>query len=314
MISRKLGQRGRLLHQVVQCIKAIVTLEGGVESLTCESIFFSLMRTMAIHEAPVLSTAGKDIVQGSKIRTGGLFGISGGGASGAGGQRYRSSSIPKPFPQPRLGHPTHFQSSPALSLDQIPTFSNTQAAVHILIAILAREPELRDKVLNDTVADRNSNHTQTEPGEGAMWLYSEWIGYLKELMHVCGIEAPVPTLPTTLSSLSRENDGYNQDRGRKSSSPPRVTSLGAGIVSQGCGPSGPSLSIFSLENMRNRRRHSAAAAPLASQSTPNVTTGGIRFESGEDQEVLMYLVRKQPCTTKLPPIYFIFLRHEFSFP
>jgi hypothetical protein len=301
-----MGQRGRLLHQVVQCIKAIVTLEGGVESLTSESIFFSLMKTMAIREAPVLSTAGKESVQGSKVKTGGFFGTSSGEASGAEGQRYRSSSIPKPLPQPRLGHPAYYQSSPALSLDQIPTFSNSQAAVHILIAILAREPDLRDKVLKETVADTNSTLTQSKPGEGKMWLYSEWIGYLKELMHVCGIDAPVTTLTTTLPSLSRENEGYKQDRGRKSSSPPRVTSMGAGILSQGCGPPGPSLSIFSLENMRNRRRHSAAAAPLTSQSTPNVTTGGIRFESGEDQEVLAYLVRNQTCATKITADVFIF--------
>ncbi|KAF8931487.1 hypothetical protein BGZ47_011813 [Haplosporangium gracile] len=297
----KLGQRRRLLHQVVQCIKAIVTLDGGVASLTTEPIFFSLMRTMAIQEAPVLSATSKDNLQGSKIKTGGLFGVVGGGASGLGGQRYRSSSIPKPLPQPRFGHQPPFQSSPALLLDQVPTFSNTQAAVHILSAILARAPELRDKVLKETVADRNSTLAQRKNGEGqsTAWVFSEWIGYLKEVMHVCGIEAPVTALPTTLPSLGRRNDGNNQDRGQKSSSPPRVTSVGAGIMSQGCGPSGSSLSIFSLENIRNRRRHSAAATPQANRSTPNVTTGGIRFESGEDREVLAYLTAHLELVSKL---------------
>ncbi|KAF9147532.1 hypothetical protein BG015_010808 [Linnemannia schmuckeri] len=267
----------------------------------CQHVQRTEETTMAIQEAPVLSATSKDNVQGAKIKAGGLFGVVGGRASGLGGQRYRSSSIPKPLPQPRFGHQPPFQSSPALSLDQIPTFSNTQAAVHILSAILAREPELRDKVLKETVADRNSTLVQRKNGEGqsTAWVFSEWIGYLKEIMHVCGIEAPVTTLPTALPSLGRRSDGNNQDRGQKSSSPPRVASVGAGIVSQGCGPSGSSLSIFSLENIRNRRRHSAAATPQANQSTPNVTTGGIRFESGEDREVLAYLTAHLELVSKL---------------
>ena len=57
---RKLGQRRRLLHQSIQCIKAIVTLDGGVASLTTELIFFSLMRTLAIQEALVLSATNQD--------------------------------------------------------------------------------------------------------------------------------------------------------------------------------------------------------------------------------------------------------------
>jgi hypothetical protein len=175
-------------------------------------------------------------------------------------------------------------------LDQIPTFSNTQAAVHILNAILAREPELRGKVLKGTVADRISTLAQRRNDEGTAWVYSEWVGYLKEVMHVCGIEASVAAFPTTLPPLGRENDGKNQDRNRKSSSPPRVTSMAAGISSQGCGSSGSTLSIFSLENIRYIRRHSAAATPQASQSARDVTTDGIRFESGEDREVLIYLV------------------------
>lgn len=285
---RKLGQRRRLLHQIIQCIKAIVTIHGGVASLTNEPIFFSLMRTLAIQEAPVLSATRQDLAQGSKVKPGGLFGIVGGGAFEVRGQRYRSSSIPKPLPHLRIGYPPPFQSSPALSLDRIPTFSNTQAAVHILNAILAREPELRDKVLKDTVADRISTFAQRRNGEETAWVYSEWIGYLKEVIHVCGIVAPVATLPTKLPSLGRGNDGNSRDQDRKGSSPPR--SMAAGIMSQGCGSSGPSLPIFSLENIRYRRRHSAAATPQASQSTPNITTDGIGYESGEDREVLMYLV------------------------
>ncbi|OAQ27351.1 hypothetical protein K457DRAFT_21241 [Linnemannia elongata AG-77] len=295
----KLGQRRRLLHQIIQCIKAIVTLDGGVASLTTEPIFFSLMRTLAIQEAPVLSATSQDFAQGSKAKTGGIFGIGGGGAFEVRGQRYRSSSIPKPLPHSRVGHQPPYQTSPALSLDQIPSFSNTQAAVHILNAILLREPDLRDKVLKDTVADRISTLTQRRNGEGTAWVYSEWIGYLKEVMHICGIKAPVAPLPTTLPSLGYGNDGNNHDRARKSGSPPRVTSMAAGIVSQGCGSSGSSLSVFSLENIRSRRRHSAAATPQASQSTPNVATDGIRFESGEDREVLTYLTAHLELVSRL---------------
>ncbi|KAG0274406.1 hypothetical protein BGZ95_009817 [Linnemannia exigua] len=298
----KLGQRERLLHQVTQCIKAIVPLDGGVESLTSESIFFSLMRTMAIHEAPVLSRTAKDHVQGSKAnKAGGLFGISGGAASGAGGagQRYRSSSIPKPLPQTRLGHQAPFQSSPVLSADQIPTFSNTQSAVHILTAILAREPELRDRVLKETVADRSLPQSQRKNGEGSTLAYSEWIDYLKEIMHVCGIEARLPSLTTPVSAPGRGKEEFIQERSRKNSSPAKVTSMGAGMVAQGCGPSGPSLSIFSLENMRNMRRHSAAATPQASQSTLNVTSSGIKSETGEDREVLAYLTAHLELVSRL---------------
>ncbi|KAF9132675.1 hypothetical protein BGW39_011620 [Mortierella sp. 14UC] len=264
------------------------------------------MRTLAIHEAPVLSHTAKDQVQGSKAKTG-LFGIGGGGASGVGagggggGQRYRSTSIPKPLPQIRLGHQAPFPSSPALSADQIPTFSNSQSAIHVLISILAREPELRDRVLKETVADRSSVQNQRKSNEGSTWTYSGWIDYLKEIMHVCGIDAALPSLTTPASSQlpSRGNDGFHQERGRKNSSPPKVTSIGAGIAAQGCGPSGPSLSIFSLENMRNKRRHSAAATPQASQSTPNVTTTGIKFEAGEDREVLSYLTAHLELVSRL---------------
>ncbi|KAK3826178.1 MAG: hypothetical protein J3R72DRAFT_458044 [Linnemannia gamsii] len=298
----KLGQRERLLHQVTQCIKAIVPLDGGVESLTSESIFFSLMRTMAIHEAPVLSRTSKDQAQGSKAsKTGGLLGIGGGAASGAGGaeQRYRSSSIPKPLPQTRLGHQATFQSSPVLSADQIPTFSSTQSAVHILTSILAREPDLRDRVLKETVADRSLPQNQRKNGEGSTLTYSEWIDYLKEIMHVCGIEAPLSSLMTPASVRGRGNEESYQERSRKNSSPSKVTSMGAGIAAQGCGPSGPSLSIFSLENMRNKRRHSAAATPQGGQSTPNVMTSGIKFEAGEDQEVLAYLTAHLELVSRL---------------
>ncbi|KAF9910504.1 hypothetical protein EC991_006321 [Linnemannia zychae] len=301
----KLGQRERLLHQVIQCIKAIVPLDGGIESLTSESIFFSLMRTMAIHEAPVLSRMAKSQAQGSKAKTGGFFGIGEGGASvavaGAGGQRYRSSSIPKPLPQTRLGNQSGVQSLLALSADQIPPFSNTQSAIHVLISILAREPELRERVLKETVADRNPVQGQRKSDEGSIRTYSEWIDYLKEIMHVCGIEAPLPSLTTPVSPQhpSRGNDGFSQERGRKNSSPPKVVSMGGGIVAQGCGPSGPSLSIFSLENMRNKRRHSAAATPQASQSTLNVTTSGIKFEAGEDRDVLAYLTAHLELVSRL---------------
>ncbi|KAG0221965.1 hypothetical protein BGX31_009432 [Mortierella sp. GBA43] len=274
----KLGQRERLLHQVVQCIKAIVSLEGGVESLVKESIFFPLMRVLAIEEAPVLDPSSsqsfklKDTIPGTKTKLGffsngsGSSGSSSSSGSGPGSrpgssaaktraatqqqQRTRSASIPKPL-QNRFTGP--FQSSPALSVDQIPTFSNSQGAVGVLVSILAREPELRDKILKETVADPTSDDDDFEDDED-LWEYSEWIGYLKEVIKMCGVD--IPSTPPF--------EGLKLDSGRQTP----------------------------LTSDKKKRRHTAATP------TPNLG-GGIKYEPGEDREVLAYLTAHLELVSKL---------------
>ncbi|KAF9215015.1 hypothetical protein BGZ59_002478 [Podila verticillata] len=270
--ENKLGQRDRLLHQIVQCIKAIVPLEGGITSLVQESLFYSLMRTLSILEAPVLATKSKDSstllgnspTSGTKVKTG-FF------AMGP-GNRTRSSSIPKPMPT-RFGYQLSFQSTPALTADQIPTFSNSTAAVNILTAILSRVPELRDSVLKESIADPVSLATTNKWVGDTNWTYSEWISYLKEILHLCGIES----LPILTGSSS----------GTASST---ITPVGAGLASMGSGVSGSSLSIFSLD-MRRRRHTSSSPAP-----TPS---GGIKYDAEEDREVLAYLTAHLELVSKL---------------
>ena len=146
-------------------------------------------------------------------------------------------------------------------------------------------------MLTETVADRASMPNKRKTSEDGSLSYSDWIGHLKEIMHVCGVEAPVPHMPTLPLSSDPSSEVYCQDRGGKVGSPPKMTSIGTGITSQRCGPSRPSLSVFSRERMRNGRRHSAAATPQVNQCASNVTTGQVKFEADEDREVLSYLVR-----------------------
>ncbi|KAG0332736.1 hypothetical protein BG000_009771 [Podila horticola] len=269
--ENKLGQRDRLLHQVIQCIKAIVPLEGGVTSLMQESLFYTLMRTLAILEAPVLATRSKDSstllgtspTSGTKVKTG-FFA----------GNRTRSSSIPKPMPT-RFGYQTPFQSTPALTADQIPTFSNSTAAVNILTAVLSRVPELRDSVLKESIADPVPPSTTSKWATDTTWTYSEWISYLKEILHLCGIES----LPAMTGNV-----GVN---GTTSS---KIIPVGAGLASMGSGPSGSSLSIFSLD-MRRRRHTSSSPVPSPS--------GGIKYDTEEDREVLAYLTAHLELVSKL---------------
>ncbi|KAG0098503.1 hypothetical protein BGZ93_011255 [Podila epicladia] len=269
--ENKLGQRDRLLHQVVQCIKAIVSLEGGITSLVQESLFYSLMRTLSILEAPVLAAKSKDSstllgtspTSGTKVKTG-FFA----------GNRTRSSSIPKPMPT-RFGYQTSFQSTPALTADQIPTFSNSTAAVNILTAVLSRIPELRDSVLKESIADPVSPSTTSKWMSDMNWTYSEWISYLKEILHLCGIES-LPKLT--------DNGGVNETTSSK------IITVGAGLASMGSGPSGSSLSIFSLD-MRRRRHTSSSPAPSPS--------GGIKYDAEEDREVLAYVTAHLELVSKL---------------
>ncbi|KAG0350112.1 hypothetical protein BG005_010347 [Podila minutissima] len=269
--ENKLGQRDRLLHQVVQCIKAIVPLEGGITSLVQESMFYSLMRTLSILEAPVLASKSKDSstllgtspTSGTKVKTG-FFA----------GNRTRSSSIPKPMPT-RFGYQTSFQSTPALTADQIPTFSNSTAAVNILTSVLSRVPELRDSVLKESIADPVPPSTTSKWVIDTNWTYSEWIAYLREILHLCGIES----LPAFA-----DNGGVN------GTTPSKIIPVGAGLASMGSGPSGSSLSIFSLD-MRRRRHTSSSPAPSPS--------GGIKYDAEEDREVLAYLTAHLELVSKL---------------
>lgn len=145
-----------------------------------------------------------------------------------------------------------FQSSPAPSVDQIPTFSSSQGAVKILVAILAREPEMRDKILKETVADPRSlsghedddfdDHDDRD--DSRTWTYVEWIGYLKGIIMMCGVNI--------------------------SSTPAAKAETG----NQGTAPAD-----------KRKRRHTAAAA-----SKSNMGGGGIMYEPGEDREVMAYLV------------------------
>ncbi|KAF9953475.1 hypothetical protein BGZ70_000225, partial [Mortierella alpina] len=303
----KLGQRERLLHQVLQCIKAIAALDGGVDSLVMEPIFFSLMRTLAIHEAPVLGCKSPDPAGGPRSKTS-FFG-GGHPGSAAQGQRTRSSSIPKPiYSHARLGHQTPFQTSPTLSVDQIPTFSNSQASVSVLVSVLAREPELRDRILKETVADSSPLSNQAMDGnESEAWKYSEWIACLREIMHVCGIESSPSRGGLSHEQLYAASTGAappaarDTGRGGNLNSSSKTASAGAGLVpmgsnASGSNASGSNFSLFSLDNIR-RRRHTAATPshgpPLASPLR------GIQFEAGEDREVLDYLTAHLELVSKL---------------
>ncbi|KAF9171473.1 hypothetical protein BGX20_007532 [Mortierella sp. AD010] len=285
----KLGQREKLLHQVVLCIKAIVSLDGGVESLVKEPFFFPLMRTLAIHSAPVMAPNYNPML---KSKTG-LFP----GATGTfeqQQQRSRSSSIPKPI-QSRFGfgHHTPSRSSPPLTVDQIPTFSNAQGSVGILVAILSREPELRDQILKETVADPSSpslnqrnRGDDVESNGGTTLKYSEWINYLKEIVHICGVDV-------TLPAASPEGFGHDNVALKDTEARKRVS---GGQMAPGTGASGPHLSLFSLENMRKRRN---SGTLMSGPTSPNPGAGGIKYESGEDREVLAYLTAHLELVSKL---------------
>ncbi|KAF9199863.1 hypothetical protein BGZ49_009971 [Haplosporangium sp. Z 27] len=265
----KLGQREKLLHQVIQCIKAIVSLEGGVNSLIKESFFFPLMRTLALHSAPVMIPKSKDYNPNQKSKTDLFPGAAAGGGITATGtseqqqQRPRSSSIPKPL-QSRFGFSSS-HSSPALSVDHVPTFSNAQGSVGILVAILSREPELRDQILRETISDQKSigNDGGFEDNDGEATLkYSEWIGYLKEIIQVCGVE-------TNASSSASYGDMK-----------PKGAAGG-----------------LSKENMRKRRNSATLVPP--SLTLVNSGAGGIKYEPGEDREVLAYLTAHLELVSKL---------------
>ena len=172
-----------------------------------------------------------------------------------------------------------FQSSPTPPVDQIPTFSNSQGSVAILVAILAREPELRDKVLKETIADQKSSTTSNKWKNGhkdgdddddngtgnGTWRYSQWIGYLKEIIKMCGVDIPSPPAFSPASGSGSKVE----------------TGQGTSMLSSGL--SGTPMSLFSLDNMK-KRRHTAAAL------VPSLGGSGIKYESGEDREVLAYLV------------------------
>ncbi|KAF9276114.1 hypothetical protein BGZ68_010260 [Mortierella alpina] len=297
----KLGQRERLLHQVLQCIKTIATLDGGVDSLVTEPIFFSLMRTLAIHEAPVLGCKSSDPTVGPRSKTSFFGGHPG---SAVQGLRARSSSIPKPIHSyTRPGHHTPSHTSAALSGERIPTFSNAQASVSVLVAVLAREPELRDRILKETVADSNPPPDQTTDDDGSeMWRYSEWISYLKEIVHVCGIASLLSNEGLSQEQLYSASTGAalpaskEADRGGKLIGSSKVVSVGAGLASMGSGAPGSNFSLFSLDNIR-RRRHTATAPSLETRVPGPL--GGIKFEAGEDREVLAYLTAHLGLVSKL---------------
>ncbi|KAG0361454.1 hypothetical protein BC939DRAFT_482487 [Gamsiella multidivaricata] len=290
----KLGQREKLLHQTIQCIRAIVPLEGGVESLVTEPVFFPLMRTLAINEAPILTSS--KITSGVKSKTG-FFGGGGGSGSGSGGtasgsiigqqQRLRSSSIPKPI-HIRLSYQTPFQPMPVLSVDQIPMFSNSQTSVGILTAILAREPERRDQILKETVADPNMTLNQWKSGDEGLWKYSEWITYLKEIVQVCGVEMPSATMAS--DNVGHESMSSRDAARANASTPTNVVSVGQGLSMLGAGPSASTLSLFSLDNMRRRKNSNMSPCP---------TNGGIKYEAGEDREMLAYLTTHLELISKL---------------
>ncbi|KAG0250286.1 hypothetical protein BG011_008505 [Mortierella polycephala] len=298
----KLGQRERLLHQVIQCIKAIVHLEGGVDALVKESIFFSLMRTLAIHEAPVLGLG-----TGSKTKSGTSYGTQ----QQQKQQRTRSSSIPKPIhSNARLAgshHPSSFMSSPALSADQIPTFSNAQSSVSVLVAILAREPELRDRILKEAVADPSPTMNQWKSGDDGAWRYTEWIAYLKAIIHVCGVSVECSSESQAGSTAGIDLSCKDMNYTEKFSNGSKIVSVGAGLASMGSGSpsssssSGSNLSMFSLENMR-RRRHTAATGTSPSQGgylTGHAPMNGIKYEPGEEREILAYLTAHLELISKL---------------
>ncbi|GJJ69167.1 hypothetical protein EMPS_01513 [Entomortierella parvispora] len=278
----KQGQRERLLHQVIQCIKAVVPLEEGISSLVQERSFFPLMRTLAILESPVLvPTRSGESTQGRQARPSFIPGVA---TDYQQQPRFRSSSIPKPLSSP-------FQSSPALSLDQIPTFSNAQASVGILTAILAREPELRDRILRETVADEiigGPHGVFSDEEDEHLWTYSQWIGYLDELLQMCGVNATKDTPVTTIAKeqpIGRTGPTHGM--------PSKGSSVAAGLSFLSTSPTGATsgLSLFSLDNIK-RRRHTSAAATSTSSPT-------LKFEAGEDREVISFLTAHLELVSRL---------------
>lgn len=236
------------------------------------------MRSLAITESPVLGPSSES----RQVRPGFISGAA--TTDYQQQQRQRSSSIPKPLPARMTGNQT-FQSSPApLSLDQIPTFSNAQASVGILAAILAREPELRDRILKETVADDIIGGARGAFGDEAdehLWTYSRWIGYLSELLQMCGV--------STIEDASDSPIAKEQPIGKAKPTqgmPSKVSSVASGLSFLSTSPTGATsgLSLFSLENMK-RRRHTSATA--TSTSPP------LKYEAGEDREVISFLVRKR---------------------
>ncbi|KAK3820229.1 MAG: hypothetical protein J3Q66DRAFT_336593 [Benniella sp.] len=191
-----------------------------------------------------------------------------------------------------------FQSSPTPPVDQIPTFSNSQGAVAILVAILAREPELRDKILKETIADQKSSAASNKWKSGhkdgddddddyddsdddddngtgnGTWRYSQWIGYLKEIIKMCGVDIPSPPAFSPASGSGSKVE----------------TGQGTSMLSSGL--SGTPMSLFSLDNMK-KRRHTAASL------VPSLGSSGIKYEPGEDREVLAYLTAHLELISKL---------------
>ncbi|KAG0048309.1 hypothetical protein BGZ83_006707 [Gryganskiella cystojenkinii] len=299
----KHGQRERLLHQAIQCIKALVPLEGGITSLVLERSFFPLMRTLAISEAQVLaSTQYKSALDSRPTKTG-LFA---GSATTDHQQRSRSSSTPKPIPDRMTGHHQHSfalpsQTSPApLFSDQIPTFANAQASVSVLTAILAREPELRDQILEQTVADELFDNETMEDDDDIdenQWTYTAWIGYLKELLYICGVGNPqsmnqMNGLPSSNSTSPTAQEFPGKVKG---TAPSKVSSVASGLSFLSSSPSGVTSGLSLFENIK-RRRHTSATQVI---STSNTSASVLKFEAGEDREVISFLTAHLELVSKL---------------
>ncbi|KAF9582693.1 hypothetical protein BGW38_010879 [Lunasporangiospora selenospora] len=319
---------------------------GGPSALLlfCQHVQQTDEKTLAIVEAPVLSTRTKDgtVIAGAPKSKTGFFGASTAASPSSKtkpGQRGRSSStsIPKPIHYSARPSPTKpgqsalggrggefgFQSSPALAVDQVPTFSNAQAAVNILTAILARKPELRNRILKYAIADlecrsavnhkrigertnrassRTGHRQSNGDGDGESdgdsieddmveWTYADWISYLKEIVHICGVDTMSPHL---LPESSGKITGGKWMHGSKSPpSPGLALSMSPSAGSSSSGNSSGALSIFSLDNIR-RRRHSAAASSSSGQGG-----AGIKYESGEDREVHALLTAHLELASKL---------------
>lgn len=246
-----------------------------------ESSFFPLMRALAITESPVLAPTSEN----RQARPGFISGAT--TTDYQQQQRLRSSSIPKPLPTRMTGNHgpagLPFQSSPApLSLDQIPTFSNAQASVSILAAILAREPELRDRILKETVADGiigGAHCAFADEADEHLWTYSQWIGYLNELLQMCGVNM-IEETPVTLIAKEQPIGKARPTHGM----PSKVSSVASGLSFLSTSPSGATsgLSLFSLDNIK-RRRHTSATATSTSPT--------LKYEAGEDREVISFLVK-----------------------
>jgi hypothetical protein len=249
------------------------------------------MRILAIAEAPVLTASrSRETAEGKSGRPGFLTSATTiDYQQQQQQQRLRSSSIPKPI-QTRVSgfqgsSALPFQSSPTpLSIDQIPTFSNPQASVSILTAILAREPELRDRVLKETLANDLAGGQYTDDRDENCWNYSEWIGYLYELLQMCGI------------GLARDSYVGQPCGGRLPAQkiPAKLPSVASGFsfLSNNPPAAQSGVSLFSVENIKQRRHTAAAALSTA----PGPAGQGIKYEVGEDREVIFFLVKMAfPC-------------------